>query len=91
MGGLARDILKSAQYPAVSGEEEILRGETVSELSPREKEILSLIIRGLSNQELSDTLFISMSTVKTHINHIFAKLDVKNRSQAIIKASKLFS
>jgi NarL family two-component system response regulator LiaR len=59
------------------------------ELSKRELEILSLLAMGHSNQEIAAKLFISLSTVKTHIQHLFEKLDVKRRIQAVEKARKL--
>lgn len=59
------------------------------ELSKRELEILALMAEGLSNQEIAETLFVSLSTVKTHNQNLFEKLDVKRRTQAIEKAKKL--
>jgi DNA-binding CsgD family transcriptional regulator len=56
------------------------------ELSKRELEILSLMAQGHSNQEIATKLFVSLSTVKTHIQNIFEKLDVKRRTQAVEKA-----
>lgn len=61
----------------------------VENLSRREKEILKLIAEGLNNQEIADSLFISVGTVKWHINNIFGKLDVKNRIQAVEEAKNL--
>jgi len=58
-------------------------------LSKRETEILEQIDLGKSNQEIADDLFISISTVKTHISNLFSKLDVKNRVQAIQKAKEI--
>ena len=55
-------------------------------LSNREIEILEVIASGLSNFEISNKLFISEKTVKAHINHIFKKLGVKSRTQALKKA-----
>jgi ligand-binding sensor domain-containing protein/DNA-binding CsgD family transcriptional regulator len=52
-------------------------------ISPREREIVHLLMRGKSNKEIEDTLFISMGTVKNHIYSIFQKLEVKNRGQLI--------
>jgi DNA-binding CsgD family transcriptional regulator len=51
------------------------------EISKREREVILLICKGLSNQEISDTLFISLQTVKDHVHRIFLKSDVKNRVQ----------
>ena len=59
------------------------------ELSKRELEILSLLSQGHSNQEIATNLFISLSTVKTHIQNLFEKLDVKRRIQAVDKAKRL--
>lgn len=59
------------------------------EISKRELEILSLLAQGHSNQEIAEKLFVSLSTVKTHNQNIFEKLDVKRRTQAIEKAKKL--
>ncbi|MDE3130164.1 MAG: helix-turn-helix transcriptional regulator, partial [Acidobacteriota bacterium] len=53
------------------------------ELTPREAEVLSLIARGLSNREIAAELFVSEATVKTHINHVFAKIDARDRAQAV--------
>jgi ATP/maltotriose-dependent transcriptional regulator MalT len=52
-------------------------------LSARELEVLKLIAEGCSNQEIANRLYIGVSTVKKHINHIYDKLDVKNRMQAV--------
>ena len=58
-------------------------------LSKRELEILSLLAQGHSNQEIAAKLFVSLSTVKTHNQNLFDKLDVKRRTQAVEKAKKL--
>lgn len=55
-------------------------------LTPREWEILSMIARGASNQEIADRLVLSVGTVKGHVNHIFSKLDVHNRTAAVARA-----
>ena len=52
-------------------------------LTAREREVLELVGQGLSNSEISERLFVGMTTVKTHINAIFAKLEVRDRAQAI--------
>jgi NarL family two-component system response regulator LiaR len=62
---------------------------TQLELSKRELEILNLLAQGHSNQEIAAKLFVSVSTVKTHIQNLFEKLDVKRRIQAIEKARSL--
>src|SRR4051812_39479483 len=58
------------------------------ELSKRELEILNLLAQGHSNQEIAAILFVSLSTVKTHIQNLFEKLDVKRRTQAVEKAKR---
>lgn len=58
-------------------------------ISKREQEVLVLLCKGLSNQEIADTLFVSQNTIKTHTSRLFEKLDVKNRTHAIIKARDL--
>ena len=54
-------------------------------LSKREIEVLELITKGYSNPEIAEKLYVSNNTIKTHIKHIYTKLDVKNRVQAISK------
>ena len=51
----------------------------ITHLRTREKELVELIYNGKSNKEIADILFLSESTVKTHIYNIFRKMDVKNR------------
>lgn len=58
-------------------------------LSKREHEVLMLIAKGLSNKEIATTLFLSTNTIKTHSSNLFAKLDVKRRTQAVQKALEL--
>ena len=55
----------------------------------REKEILELIRMGATNQDIAQKLFLSLSTVKNHIQTIYEKLDAKNRAQAVIRAQEL--
>ncbi|HET7017571.1 MAG TPA: response regulator transcription factor, partial [Streptosporangiaceae bacterium] len=53
------------------------------DLTPREAEVLAHIAAGLSNAEIASTLFVSEATVKTHINHIFAKTGLRDRAQLV--------
>jgi len=57
-------------------------------ISRREYEVLDLMARGLTNQEIADKLFISLNTVKTHAANLFVKLDAKRRTQAIERAKR---
>ncbi len=59
------------------------------ELSKREMDVLELLAKGHSNQEIASQLFVSLSTVKAHNQNLFEKLDVKRRTQAVEKARKL--
>lgn len=59
------------------------------ELSKRELDVLQLMAQGFSNQEIAEKLFVSLSTVKTHNQNLFEKLDVKRRIQAVEKAKRL--
>lgn len=58
------------------------------DLTDREQEVLQLMARGMANQEIADELFISLKTVKTHVSNILSKLDVVDRTQAVVYAFK---
>jgi LuxR family maltose regulon positive regulatory protein len=57
-------------------------------LSERELQVLQLLAQGASNQEIAQELVIAIDTVKRHVSHIFAKLDVSNRVQAVRQAQE---
>jgi DNA-binding NarL/FixJ family response regulator len=59
---------------------------SLGSLTQRETEVLRLIARGLSNAEISDTLVIAMQTTKTYVGRILAKLDLRDRAQAVVLA-----
>lgn len=67
------------------------KGDTflLEELSSREKEILSLIAKGYTNQEIADKLFLSVGTIKNYVTNILQKMEVKDRTEAVIKAKDL--
>lgn len=58
------------------------------DLTEREQEVLKLVVQGLSNQQIADSLFISITTVKAHISNILSKLGVSSRAEAIAYALK---
>ncbi len=57
-------------------------------LTERESELLSLLSTGMTNRELGDQLYVSENTIKTQLRHLYAKLDVRNRSQAVFFAGQ---
>ena len=77
---------QTAAVPMVSNSSLQERIDQICEtyrLTPREKEFIELIYRGKSNREIADMLFVSESTVKTHIYNIFRKMDAKSRVEVI--------
>ena len=75
---LARALLFRGRHPAPQ--------QSPAELSPREKEVATLIGRGLSNREVARTLTLSERTVKNHVSNIFSKLNIAARTQIVIYA-----
>jgi len=64
-------------------------GDPAELLSPRELEVLGLIARGYRNQEIAAALVLSLSTVKVHVRHIFEKLGVRSRSEAVTRLTTI--
>jgi len=63
--------------------------EPIVPLTVREKEVLKLVAQGANNQDIADKLFVREVTVKTHLNSIFKKLNVSNRTQAVLLAMQM--
>ena len=64
-------------------------GTLIEPLSDRELEILELVATGRSNREIASELYVATGTVKAHINHIFRKVSVRNRTEAVARAREL--
>ena len=84
LGRLADGGGRSAE-PADKREEEHCLGQ----LTPRELDVLRLLAEGRTNREITQQLHLSLSTVKTHLEHIMVKLEVSDRTQAALKAVEL--
>ena len=65
------------------------RGDLAEPLTERELEVLRLVAEGDSNQDIARKLVVTLATVKTHINHIFSKLDAESRVQVVARARAL--
>jgi len=78
------EFSRLARRPAASQMDEL-----IEPLSTRELEILRLVATGVSNKEIAENLVIAEGTVKNHLTSIFSKLDVKDRMQAVIRATDL--
>jgi DNA-binding NarL/FixJ family response regulator len=81
---IAEHVGRTAQTERDSGAP--ARLGTLERLTPREREVLALIARGLSNDEISERLVLSPATVKTHINRTLAKLGLSSRAQLVVVA-----
>lgn len=79
----------SEKLPAMTSRPMLEASPAAEQLSTRELAVLRLIAQGCSNQEISDQLFISLHTVKTHASHINSKLGVERRTQAVARAKEL--
>lgn len=91
---LAKPKIKTVvvQQPVYINQENFVLNETMADqlqISKRELEVLQLMAEGLSNKEIADKLFLSLSTIKTHANNLFEKLEVARRTQAIEKGKRL--
>jgi DNA-binding NarL/FixJ family response regulator len=78
-----RLIEKFAQPDAAATE---IDSNMIASLTPRELQVLKLIARGLNNAEIANTLFLSESTIKTHVTRLLSKLDLRDRTQAVVFA-----
>ena len=70
-------------------EKTINKNVNIDALTPKEKEVLMLVAKGASNQEIADKMCVRDVTVKTHLNSVFKKLKVANRTQAVLLAMQI--
>lgn len=85
-------VLRRCQWQkeAAPKQEAVLnKNLNIDALTPKEKEVLALVAKGASNQEIADQLYVRDVTVKTHLNSIFKKLKVTNRTQAVLLAMQM--
>jgi DNA-binding NarL/FixJ family response regulator len=78
---IARKVVQSFSEPQ--------RGTNLAvNLTDREEEVLSMLAKGYANKEIADKMAVSMSTIRTHLRHIFEKLHVRSRTEAVLKFLK---
>ncbi len=84
-------VLRRSKWQAEASKKEkkINKDVNIDALTPKEKEVLSLVAKGASNQEIADKLCVQDVTIKTHLNSIFKKLKVANRTQAVLLAMEI--
>ena len=83
---LLKAAAASASYTEIT--EPATNRAAFSPLSSREIDVLRLLAKGLSNAEIAGKLFVSFATIKTHVSHIYDKLDVQNRAEAVARAKE---
>lgn len=76
---LIEKFMQASRSPAATA-------SLLGRLTPRESEVFKLVARGLKNSEIAETLFLSESTVKTHVARILSKLELRDRAQAVVLA-----
>ncbi len=81
---ITRRLIEKFAQPDIAAIE--IHSNLIACLTPRELEVLKLIARGLSNNEIANTLFLSESTIKTHVTRILSKLNLRDRTQAVVFA-----
>jgi two-component system, NarL family, response regulator LiaR len=83
-----RAVAAGKTYIDPSVSRQLLRGNAEDDLTAREREVLRALALGRSNRQIASMLQISEETVKTHVAHLLAKLEVENRAQAIVQSLK---
>jgi DNA-binding NarL/FixJ family response regulator len=80
------EFARATRAAGTAGAEHVATADAIGDLSEREVEVLQLMAQGLSNQEIAKELYLSSTTVKTHVSHILTKLGVRDRVQAVVEA-----
>jgi RNA polymerase sigma factor (sigma-70 family) len=75
---IAQKVIASFREPQIASAQ-------VEDLSPREREILELLAQGLPNKQIADRLGVSDGTVRWHLRHVYDKLHVRSRTEALLK------
>jgi len=90
LGALERGLLAVERtFTSLRPAPEPARSSTAEGFTPREREVLALLARGLSNREIGEALEISAHTAKFHVNAILQKLGVERRTEAVVRAARL--
>jgi DNA-binding NarL/FixJ family response regulator len=90
LAGVRGDELDGAPPASGAGpSEQVDSSPLIAPLTPRENDVLRMLTRGYTNQQIARRLFITESTVSVHVSHIIAKLGVSNRLQAAAAAARL--
>jgi DNA-binding NarL/FixJ family response regulator len=76
--GIARRVVETFHRPPLAPEDE-------APLTPREEEVLALLVQGYRYREIAERLFVSIDTVRTHVRHVYEKMHVRSRAEATIK------
>jgi DNA-binding NarL/FixJ family response regulator len=83
-----RRVLESAQDQGLAGKHGFSAANAGrGVLSPREREVLTMLAQGLTNREIASALYISQATTKVHVRHILGKLGVRTRTEAAVRAA----
>jgi prevent-host-death family protein len=83
---LTRRLIEAFVEQELAAQPAVTEGDQLAELTPREREVLKLVGRGLSNAEIADELILSPLTAKTHVARLFSKLDARDRAQLVVIA-----
>lgn len=88
---VANQLTKNRSQQTLAKDQKTQKVDLVTQfaLTEREFEVLQQLIKGHSNAQIAENLYLSVSTIKTHVSNIYIKLDVKNRASAIHKVNEL--